>query len=268
MAETRISGRLAVYCRPVRRRVVGLDCLAMDAVADGSPDASVAESGRVGSGGRRIIRGLDAEQRRAERRDQLLAAAFDLFARKGYANTSIEEICQTAYVGNKAFYELFDSKEGCYLALLRQTSERIEAKVTHVMQQAPHDDAHDTMRRLLSAFAHTLVDDPRVAAVTFGTAAGISPRIETQRRENRRWAAAFIEAFWRRHQTSQDGHHGPDLDYRALAIASVGGLFEAITDWLHETSPTQPTAIDSLIANMTTFMTVVEAGINAHQHSR
>lgn len=42
-----------------------------------------------GRGGRRI-RGLDAEQRRAQRRAQLLTAAFDLFARDGYVNTSIE----------------------------------------------------------------------------------------------------------------------------------------------------------------------------------
>jgi Bacterial regulatory proteins, tetR family len=58
----------------------------------------------------RTIRGLDADQRRAQRREQLLAAAFELFARDGYAKASIEEICQTAYVGNKAFYDLFDSK--------------------------------------------------------------------------------------------------------------------------------------------------------------
>jgi hypothetical protein len=46
-------------------------------------------------------------------------------------------------------------------------------------------------RRVLSAFAHTLVDAPRVAMVTFGVAAGISPRVEAQRLENRRWATSF-----------------------------------------------------------------------------
>lgn len=79
-------------------------------------------------GGRRI-RGLDAEQRRAQRRDQLLTAAFDLFAQDGYVNTSIEQICQTAYVGNKAFYELFDSKEDCFLALLNQIGDRLKGEV-------------------------------------------------------------------------------------------------------------------------------------------
>jgi AcrR family transcriptional regulator len=135
------------------------------------------------------------------------AAAFELFARDGYANTSIEEICQTVYVGNKAFYDLFNSKEDCYVALLRQVSERIEQQVAQAMRESADADEEELVRRLLSAFAHTLVDDARVAMVTFGVAAGISPRVEDQRRENRRWAASFIEGLCRhRWWTARDGH--------------------------------------------------------------
>jgi AcrR family transcriptional regulator len=219
--------------------------------------------------GTRRIRGLDAEQRRARRREQLLGAAFELFARGGYTNTSIEQICQTAYVGNKAFYELFDSKEDCYVALLRQTSERIEGQVSQAMQQtADGEEEEETVRRLLSAFAHALVDDPRVAVVTFGTAAGISPRVEAQRRENRRWAASFIEAFWHRNQPGRDGTCGDGIDYHALAIATVGGLFETVTDWLHKADPPRPRIIDDLTSDLTTFMTIVEAGIATRGRAR
>ena len=213
----------------------------------------------------RTIRGMDAEQRRAQRREQLLAAAFELFARDGYANTSIEQICQTAYVGNKAFYDLFDSKEACYIALLRQVSEQIEAQVAQAMRVSSDADEDETVRRLLSAFAHTLVDDPRVAMVTFGVAAGISPAVEAQRRENRRWAAAFIEAFWRRNQSGDEQQSG--TDYHALAVATIGGLFETVTDWMHETDPPRARTFDDLIRDLTTFMSVVEAGIHARGHS-
>ena len=64
----------------------------------------------VTSAGRRV-RGLDADQRRKQRRDQLLATTLDLLAAKGYQSVSIEQICQTAYVSTKSFYELFDSKD-------------------------------------------------------------------------------------------------------------------------------------------------------------
>ena len=207
----------------------------------------------------RRIRGLDAEERRAQRREQLLTAAFELFARDGYANTSIEEICQTAYVGNKAFYDLFDSKEDCYVALLRQVSERIEEQVAQAMRESTDADEEETVRRLLAAFAHTLVDDPRVAMVTFGVAAGISPAVEAQRRENRRWAASFIEAFWRRNPS------GAEVDYHALALATVGGLFETVSDWMHEADPPRERTFDDLIRDLTTFMSVVEAGIRLRE---
>ncbi|MGH3597343.1 MAG: TetR/AcrR family transcriptional regulator [Mycobacterium sp.] len=209
----------------------------------------------------RRIRGLDAEQRRAQRREQLLAAAFEPFARDGYASTSIEQICQTAYVGNKAFYELFDSKEDCYLALLRQLAERVEQQVSQALQQSADEEEEEAVHRLLSAFAHALVDDPRIAVVSFGEGAGISPRVEAQRRENRRWAASFLEAFWRHNQPTGDGTRRDDIDYHVLAVATIGGLFEAVADWLHGADPPLPRTIDSLIADLTTFMSVVEAGI-------
>lgn len=209
--------------------------------------------------GARTIRGLDADQRREHRREQLLTSAFELFARDGYANTSIEQICQNAFVGNKAFYETFDSKEDCYVALLRQVAERIENQAVEVLSNATDDD-DETVHRLLSAFAHALVDDPRVAVVAFGECAGISPRVERQRRENRRWTAAFIEELWRRREFPTG-----TVDYRALAVLTVGGLFEAVADWLHdrESNGAAPPSIDTLIANLTCFVDIVHAGISA-----
>lgn len=223
-------------------------------VSTASAQSATSASAAASSGGRRI-RGLDAEQRRAQRREHILAAAFELFARDGYANTAIEQICQTAYVGTKAFYELFDSKEDCYLVLLRQSAARIEERVAQaVLQAADGEPEQQTVRRAVAAFAHTLIDDPRVAVVGFRESVGISPRVEAQRRENRRRAAAFIEAFWR-----QNWREGTGVDYRALAVATVGGMFESVNDFLNETDP--PRTVDDLIDTMTTF--VLAVGANA-----
>ncbi|HEU0190807.1 MAG TPA: TetR/AcrR family transcriptional regulator [Mycobacterium sp.] len=210
----------------------------------------------------RVIRGMDADQRREERRKQLLAATFDLIASNGYANTSIEQICQTAYVGNKAFYELFDSKEDCYLALLTQMAEQIQRQVQRVMMLSSGVDDDDIVGRLVSAFAHALVDDPRVAVVAFGEAAGISPRVERQRRQNRRGAASFIEEFWRARFRADIGRES-DVDYHALAVSTVGGLFEAVADWLQQADPHKPRTVDTLVSELTAFVTVVQAGLAA-----
>ena len=104
---------------------------------------------------------------------------------------------------------------------------------------------------------------PRVAVASFGEGPGISPRVEAQRRENRRWAASFIEAFWRRNQPSGDRTRRDDIDYHVLAVATVGGLFEVVTDWLHEADPARPRKIDSLISELAMFVSVVEDGITS-----
>lgn len=205
----------------------------------------------------RRIRGLDADQRRAQRRDSLLTAAFDLFAREGYANTSIEQICQTAYVGNKAFYELFDSKEDCYLALMNEIGERIERQVEDELRRtSPDEEEEATVRRVVAAFAHALVDDPRVAVVAFRESAGISPRVEAQRRENRRWAAGVLETFW-----CSKAAAGDTFDYRALAVATVGGLFEIIAEFLSETDPAR--TMEGLTRDLTLFVLTVGNGIHS-----
>ncbi|MGY0500934.1 TetR/AcrR family transcriptional regulator [Nocardia sp. FBN12] len=205
----------------------------------------------------RRIQGLDAEQRRARRREQILAAAFDLIAADGYVNTAIEQICQTAFVGNKAFYELFDSKEDCYLALLQQQSEHAQDKVATALSESS-GARDDVVAAVIGAFAHSMVDDPRVAKVTFGEASGISAKVEQQRRINRRWAAQFLETLWREYGFVPP--LGVGIDLHALAVSTIGGLFETVADWLH-TDAGATGDIDVLIRDLMAFIEIVHSGL-------
>jgi len=208
----------------------------------------------------RTIRGLDAGQRRAERREQLLDAALKLFADHGYLGTSIEQICSTAYIGTKSFYELFASREECYLALLRRTSERLEELMTGAAAQATGNERQEAPR-LLATFVHALVDDPRITKVTFGMASGISESVERQRRANRRWAAGFLVQLWDRYDGPQ-----PD-DQRAVrhgvAIGLIGGMFDLVSDWLLDADLSAPRQIEALIDDLTTFYITVRRGLAA-----
>jgi AcrR family transcriptional regulator len=233
---------------------------------DRQPTAAPDEraNGRTGTG--RRIRGLDADERRQRRRQQLLDAALDLVATKGFANTSIEQICQTAYVGTKGFYELFESKEDCYLALLRQIADDVMAQMHAALDEAsdetPDDGDEDaTAERLIRTFAHALVDDPRIGRAAFGESAGISAAVERQRRLNRRVAAEFLQDLWRRGGVTDDrSHRHPDLS--TVAIGVVAGLFDLVADWLHDADPAHPD-LDALVANLTAFYTTARRGLTA-----
>jgi AcrR family transcriptional regulator len=210
----------------------------------------------------RRIKGLDADERRAQRRSQLLDAALDLFAANGYLNTSIEQLCQSAYVGTKAFYEVFESREDCYVALLRQITEQLSDRMVDVLQQAPEDE-EQASRMLVSAFAHGLVDDPRVARVTFGRGSAVSPDVERQRRLNRRWAASFIESIWRRYGIIGSDDAGLDVDPHRMAIGVIGGMFDLIADWLLDSDPANPDHLTALITDLTDFYQTIQAGLRS-----
>jgi len=52
----------------------------------------------------------------AERRERLFRAALDLFARKGFAETTVEDITNAADLGKGTFFNYFPSKEHILLA--------------------------------------------------------------------------------------------------------------------------------------------------------
>jgi len=62
-------------------------------------------------------------------RGNLLASAAEIFSTKGYAATTVREIVHRAGVSKPALYYYFRSKEGIYLALMREPFERFVALV-------------------------------------------------------------------------------------------------------------------------------------------
>lgn len=205
---------------------------------------------------RRRIRGLDAEQRSQQRRRQLLGAALDLFAESGYPDTTVEQICQNAYVGTKAFYDHFDSKEACYIALLKDVTSQIQQRVAETAERAPETEETQATTAIIAAFVHAIADDIRLAKVTYGTASGISHAVEAQRRLNRRWAASFLETLWGRHGVEESA------DLHSLALACVGGMFELVADWLIGPDPGDEATVQRLRNNLTSFILVVRAGLD------
>ncbi|WP_328406845.1 TetR/AcrR family transcriptional regulator [Nocardia sp. NBC_00403] len=207
---------------------------------------------------RRRIRGLDAEQRSAQRRNQLLDAATELFAEQSFSGTSIEQICQHAYVGTKGFYDHFDSKEACYVALLVKLTEQIQQRVIEGAAAAAGLDWPQRAAAVIAAFVHAIADDPRLARVTFGESGGISTAVEKQRRINRRWAAAFLDEQW---STKPVADAADEHRRLALALATIGGMFELVTDWLHHHDDGgAPDVVETLIVDLTRFLNAVDAG--------
>jgi AcrR family transcriptional regulator len=59
---------------------------------------------------------LSRDQVRSNQRDRVFGALETVMARQGYSGTSVADIIKSAGVSRQTFYELFTSKEDCFLA--------------------------------------------------------------------------------------------------------------------------------------------------------
>ena len=99
--------------------------------------------------------------RRAERREQLLAAATQAFARAGFAATSLDDIAEAAGISRVLLYRHFDSKTDLYRAVLDRAIARLTTAV------GTRDFTYASIDALLGAAA----EDPDAFRLLFHHAA-------------------------------------------------------------------------------------------------
>ncbi|WP_171116024.1 MULTISPECIES: TetR/AcrR family transcriptional regulator [unclassified Streptomyces] len=74
-------------------------------------------------------------RRRVRTRANLLDAAFEVFAAKGFGRVSIEEVCEAAGYSRGAFYSNFASLDELFFALYRQRADLIAKQVSGALAQ-------------------------------------------------------------------------------------------------------------------------------------
>ncbi|WP_393915931.1 TetR/AcrR family transcriptional regulator [Halostreptopolyspora alba] len=100
---------------------------------------------------------------RSARREEILAAAVRVFARKGFAATRIDDVAREADIGKGSVYLYFDSRD----ALLSAAFEAFAARSRTVLQRAregtgpPLERLGSLVRSVLAALA----EDPELAHI-------------------------------------------------------------------------------------------------------
>lgn len=84
---------------------------------------------------------------------RIMGAAMELFARKGYAATSVREIVQEASVTNPMLYYYFESKEGVFKKLMELMVLHLNAKVFPILEEPEY-----TLEERVSAFVGVHLD--------------------------------------------------------------------------------------------------------------
>jgi AcrR family transcriptional regulator len=94
------------------------------------------------------------ERRSAELRERLFRSALALFAKKGYVETTVEDITEAADVGKGTFFNYFRSKEHILMAF----GEMQLAKLETIVKETQQSDL--PMREVLHAMVLRMTEEP------------------------------------------------------------------------------------------------------------
>jgi AcrR family transcriptional regulator len=94
------------------------------------------------------------ERRSAETRERLFRASLDLFARKGFTETTVEDITEAADVGKGTFFNYFPSKDHILLAFGEMQFAKLESAVAEAR------DSRESMPQFLRSLGVRMTQEP------------------------------------------------------------------------------------------------------------
>jgi AcrR family transcriptional regulator len=172
----------------------------------------------------RLYGGEPLHARRRDQCDRLLAAARSVFAAKGYANTSIDEIVTKARVSRTSFYRFFSSKEECMLAVFEEAMAELAVSFARA---AAADEPGERIRHGVEGIVASLASDPETATVVLIEAVGATPRVELARREARDRFARLLAAEMRR---GGGWRKSSQAEIELTSRAVIAAIAEAVAD--------------------------------------
>jgi AcrR family transcriptional regulator len=187
-------------------------------------------------------------------RRRLNDAAAVVFARMGYADATAEAIAREAGMSKATFYEHFDNKEDCILALFGAAMERIIGAMT----AAGRDDdggerrsPDERQRRSVRALLDVMAEHSEYAQTLLVEIIGAGPRA-MERRD------AFVEglADYIRQRNAADADAGlrPRLASPDDAYAIVGAIFELVSRQIRTGVPADIRDLEPVVERLFTGM--------------
>lgn len=186
----------------------------------------------------RPYRGRHTDERSAERRQRLLAAALELFGTRGYGSVTIERICGEAKVSTRYFYEHFDGREALLAAVFDQMVDQARTRIVQALA-SPAPDVQQRALNALRTFFMLYLGDPRFARIGSIETVGVNREMQSRRRRAIHELTGIISGA--ANGLAEAGIL-PKANYHLAAVALVGACNELVVEWL--TADTGLTAED------------------------
>ncbi|MGW4326639.1 TetR/AcrR family transcriptional regulator [Nocardia sp. NPDC004573] len=176
----------------------------------------------------RMYAGQPVEDRQRQRRARFLESGLTVFARDGYANSSVGAICKDAGLSSRQFYEEFTGRESLLLELYEQIDRESRDAVKKALDAKSGAKALEVIDAAVRAYVESIGSDPRKARVALVEVVGAGPKVEKFRLAVRReWGSLLAGA------AEDAALHGeiPAGDYEMRMLAIIGGVNYVVDSW-------------------------------------
>jgi len=115
-----------------------------------------------------------------DRRTEILQAAYQVFAAKGYHGTNIADIAQNLGMGHGTFYSYFKNKLDIFSHVITQmVFARVAIVLSHEDPTASNnlEEYRNQILRICTILMDLFIEDPNLARLFFYEAVGIDPEI-------------------------------------------------------------------------------------------
>ncbi|OBF57314.1 TetR family transcriptional regulator [Mycobacterium sp. 852002-53434_SCH5985345] len=201
-----------------------------------------------------VHRGLTADQRREQRRGQLIEAAFDTIAEQGVNNLRVRAVSASAGLNDRYFYESF---RDCHELLIATFEDQFSRALTGIMAtvaESPHE--LEARARAVIEFAFGFIDeDPRRPRllIELQTAEALAGRRDEV-------IDVLTQVMVGQVRALLGAAAGTDDNVMLTALTVVGGLLELITQWYRrEIKVSRPQLIEFMTALVVTTTDIAGA---------
>lgn len=176
-------------------------------------------------------------------------AAAAVFARCGYAEATAEAIAREAGMSKATFYEHFDNKESCIIALFDAAMETILAAMAQNNDEAGKGDPRARYRRNVVTFLEAIASFPDTAQTLLVEIIGAGPKAMERRDAVLNGMAEYIYA-----RNADDYAAGLVPRFASLAdcYALVGAIVELASRQLRRKEPADIRDLEPVVERIIT----------------
>ena len=175
-------------------------------------------------------------------RERILEASLDIFARKGYHDTRLDEIVDESQTSKGAIYFHFPNTERLFLALVDQFADLLERRVTEAIEQVP--PGMGRVQVALEATLDAFSKYRRPAKILLVQAVGLGTSFENKRLEINDRFAGLIESYL---QEAIEVGDISEVDTEVVSYAWMGAIYHIVIRWVYTGEPQPQRIIEGLV---------------------